>query len=154
MTVARGKIEIVPADELRVMLDAVGESALEGLEEQGLARVGNILEAKAVELAPVMTGNLESSSQVITTGGRRGGIMRTEVRFNADYAAAVHELPEEIRGPKTRQKPGNEYGPAGPKYLERPLKGFQRELTKNLGPFLMKLWGAGLRKSRRKGKRR
>ena len=149
---ARGKIEIVPVDGLRVLLDAIGETAIEGLEEQGMLRIGNILEAKAVELAPVDTGNLESSSQVITSG-RRGGIMRVEVRFNASYAATVHELPDEIRGPKTRKKPGNEFGPAGPKYLERPLRGFQKELTENLGEFLQKLWTGALKKTRKRRKK-
>jgi len=79
---ARAKTEIVPVDGLRALLDAIGETAIEGLEDQGLLRVGNMLEAKAVELAPVDKGNLESSSQVITRG-RRGGIMDVEVRVNA-----------------------------------------------------------------------
>jgi len=149
---ARAKTEIVPVDGLRALLDAIGETAIEGLEDQGLLRVGNMLEAKAVELAPVDKGNLESSSQVITRG-RRGGIMEVEVRFNAPYAAPVHELPDEARGPKTRKKPGNEYGPAGPKYLERPLRGFQKEFTKNLGEFLQKLWTGALRKTRKRRKK-
>lgn len=147
-----GKIEIIPVDGLRDLLDAIGQQAVDSLEEQGLLRLGNMLEAKAVELAPVLTGNLESSSQVVTLPAA-GGIMKIEVRFNAPYAATVHELPEEIRGPKTRQKRGNEYGPAGPKYLERPLRGFQRELTENLGEFLQRIWGAAAAKSRRRSKR-
>lgn len=132
--------EILPVDQLREILDDVGSEMLDDLGDQGMKRLGNMLEAKAVELCPVLTGNLEDSSQVITRG-RRGGILSVEVRFNADYAMDVHELPEERRGPKTRQKPGNEYGPAGPKYLERPLRGFQLKLARDLGAFVQKLWG-------------
>lgn len=145
----KARVEIVPVDGLRTMLDAIGRRAVDSIEEQGLVRLGNVLEAKAVELAPVDTGNLESSSIVVTLP-TRGAIMGVEVRFDAPYAATVHELPEEIRGPKTRRKPGNEYGLAGPKYLERPLRGFQRELTENLGEFLQRIWGAAAAKVRRR----
>lgn len=143
-------LEIVPVDQLRAIVDAIGESAIDDVEGIALQRVGLMLEAKAVELAPVDTGNLESSSTVVTRG-RRGGIMAVEVRFDAPYAATVHELPEESRGPRTKKKKGNEYGLAGAKYLERPLRGFQKLLAENVGEFLQKIWGSRLRS--RKGKR-
>lgn len=146
------KIEFVPVSQLRDILDAIGQASIDDIEDQGLVRLGNTLEAKAVELAPVRTGNLESSTQIVT--GRRGGIMYVQLRFNAPYSAQVHELPEEARGPRTRAKPGNEYGPAGPKFLERPLRGFQQRLGKELGEFLQELWGRRSRQRRGRGRRR
>ena len=144
---AKGKVEFVPVDQLRDMLEAIGDSALDGIEEQGMMRLMLVLETKAVQLAPVDTGNLEASTHVTVHGG--GGIVKGVLRFNAPYAARVHELPEESRGPKTRAKPGNEFGPAGPKYLERPLRGFKKELRKGLTEFLKKAWS----KPRRGGRK-
>jgi len=92
-----------------------------------VTRALSILEAKAVQLAPVDTGNLEASTttSVRETRGRTVGTLT----FGASYAAKVHEMPEQARGPKTRMKPGNEFGVAGPKYLERPLRGMQAVLA-------------------------
>jgi hypothetical protein len=76
---------------------------------------GEEVQAKAIELAPVRTGELEGSSELTVTEGR------AEIVFGVDYAAEAHELPESAVGPGTAAKPGNELGPAGPKFLERPL---------------------------------
>lgn len=91
-----------------------------------VARGLDVLEAKAVELAPVDIGNLEAAT---STDIRTLSRSRTvgQLSFNTPYAARVHELPQEARGPKTQQKAGNELGPAGPKYLERALQGMERE---------------------------
>lgn len=131
-------MEFVPADELRDMLEAIGDGVLDSVEEQGMVRLLNVLEAKAVELTPVRTGNLESSTHLTVRSSN--GIVLGVLRFRAPYAALVHELPEDARGPQTQMKPGNEYGLAGPKYLERPLRGFQREMGKGLAAFLAKVW--------------
>lgn len=146
------RVQIVPVDRLRDLLDELEGDTLEAMEEQGMLRVVNVLEAKAVELAPVDTGNLEQST--VVTVRRRGGTIAGLVRFGAPYAATVHELPEDARGPKTRQKTGNEFGVAGPKYLERPLRGFQQRLARDLGEFLQEIWGGFARRQKAKGKRK
>ena len=142
----KAKVEIVPVDQLRDMLEAIGDSALDSLEEQGMMRLMNVLEAKAVQLCPVDSGNLESSSHA--TVRTQGAIVKGVLRFRAPYAAQVHELPDWARGPKTQAKPGNEYGPAGPKYLERPLRGFQREMARGLADFLQRIWSKPRRRRR------
>lgn len=81
----------------------------------------NTLEAAAVGLAPVDTGNLESSW--VQESSRTSSGPRAEFGFGAPYAAEVHELPEYARGPRTQAKPGNEFGPAGPGYLIRAMRG-------------------------------
>ncbi len=122
------------------MLDAFGTEVLETFPEQGMLRLGNALEARAVELTPIKTGELESSStvRVFETGNR----IKVEVKFNAPHAAAAHELPEHSRGERTRRKPGNNFGPAGGKYLERPLKGFQKLMGADLAKGLAAIWSA------------
>ena len=91
------------------------------VSERAVADGLNLLEARSVELAPVRTGNLEqswaeqvkrSSRSVVGTFG-----------FGAPYAAEVHELPPDARGPRTRRKPSGKYGEAGPRYLLRAMRG-------------------------------
>jgi hypothetical protein len=135
----KASIEFLDADELRDMLNAIGDGVLDSIEEQGMLRLMNVLEAKAVQLTPVRTGNLESSTHVSVR--TRGGIVEGVLEFRAPYAATVHELPEQARGPQTRLKPGNEYGEAGPQYLARPLAGFQREMARGVADFLKRIWG-------------
>ena len=58
--------------------------------------------------------------------------------FNVPYAAEVHETMAPAAGAKrqpgfdTRNKPATRFGPAGGKYLERPLMGMMTEYTKRL----------------------
>lgn len=89
--------------------------------EVPLRRGVDLLEARSVELAPVDTGNLEASFQ--SQEQRRGSKLVATFGFTPDYAAEVHELPDEARGPRTRRKRGNQYGPAGPRYLLRAMQG-------------------------------
>lgn len=140
------KQKLIPIEQLVAMLDEFGHQTLDKVEEQGMDRLMNILEAKAVELAPTDTGNLEGSTTVRVH--TRGDNIVGQLRFGAPYSATVHELPEHARGPLTQQKPGNEFGLAGPKYLERPLRGFQHLMQENLGRFLQETW-AGARRGRR-----
>lgn len=129
---------IIDVVRLEGILEEFGDAALEEFEDQGMLRLMNVLEAKSVELTPVQTGNLESSSVVrVNKSGSR--IIGT-LTFGAPYAATVHELPPERRGPRTREKAGNEFGPAGSKYVERPLRGFQVRLTRDAGEFLQSIW--------------
>jgi hypothetical protein len=93
-----------------------------------------VLEAAAVGLAPVDTGNLEASWAQETRRGPGGP--SADFGFGAPYAAEVHELPEYARGPRTQAKPGNEYGEAGPGYLLRAMRG--------VGPRLMEVIRATL----------
>lgn len=89
---------------------------------EAVREAGTEVQEKAIELAPFRTGALESSSSLEITGSR------AEITFDVDYAAEVHELPETAVGPGTQDKPGNELGPAGPKFLERPMIAMQDKL--------------------------
>lgn len=131
---------------LVAMLDEFGSASLDEAETQGMLRLMNVLEARAVELAPVKEGNLEASTVVRVE--KRGNQVRGTLRFGVPYAAVVHEMPEHARGERTLRKPGNEYGPAGPQYLRRPLRGFQRRMTQDLGKFLQEIWA---KKARSRG---
>ena len=134
---------IVDVAGLVRILDDFGQEALDTVEEQGMQRLMVTLEARAVELTPTLTGNLEGSTSVrVEQSGNR---IKGTLRFGAPYASVVHELPPESRGPFTRNKPGNEFGAAGPKYLERPLRGFQRLMTDDLGKLLQDTWGKAAR---------
>jgi hypothetical protein len=137
-------------EQLAGMLEEFGDDAVDTLEGQGFMRVMNALEAKAVELAPVDKGTLEGSTtvRIYHEGKRLVGLLL----FNTPYASKVHELPEESRGERTRAKPGNEYGQAGPKYLERPLRGFTKVLGQDIGKALREIWGQAARGGRRRGK--
>ena len=137
---------IVPVEKLAAMLDEFGAQALDTVEEQGMLRLMNALEAKAVELTPVVTGNLEASTVVRIE--QRGKRIRGTLRFGTPYAAGVHELPPDSRGPRTARKPGNEFGQAGPKYLERPLRGFQKLMVQDVGALLQKVWTGAARGKR------
>lgn len=135
---------IVPVDALLNVLGEFGHDALDTLEGQGFLRVMNVFEAKAVELAPVDTGNLEASTSVRVD--RQGPSLVGTLEFNAPYAAIVHELPQDSRGPKTQAKRGNDLGLAGPKYVERPLRFFQEALTRDLGELLQRIWRGASRR--------
>lgn len=140
----------IPVDQLYDIVESLGNSTVEKHDSaamQGMLRLMNVLEAKAVQLTPVDTGNLESSTHVSVQ--ERGGIVVGVLRFGAPYAAEVHELPPERRGPKTAKKPGNEYGLAGAKYLERPLRGFQKEMGKGMADFIRSIWATKVRRRRR-----
>ena len=65
---AKAKLTL-DVDELQEMIDATAsDKVLRELERVGMERVMNVLEAKAVELAPVDTGNLEQS--IFKKGGQ------------------------------------------------------------------------------------
>lgn len=142
---------IVPVDALVALLDEFGQASLDG-EEQAFARLMNVLEARAVELTPVETGNLESSTVVRVQ--KRGDKLVGTLAFATPYAATVHELPPNSRGPRTRVKPGNDLGWAGPKYLERPLRDMQTRMSRDLGKALREIWGGTASRARRRGRRR
>ncbi len=142
--------DIVPVEQLAGMLEEFGDDAVDTLEGQGFMRVMNALEAKAVELAPKDKGTLEDSTtvRIYHEGKRLVGLLL----FNAPYASKVHEMPDEARGEGTRAKPGNEYGQAGAKYLERPLRGFTKVMGQDIGKALRAIWGQAARGGRRRGK--
>lgn len=137
----------MPVDQLVALLDEFGDQAVESVEGQGFMRLLNFLEAKAVELAPVKHGTLEGSTttRVYRAGSKLVGLLT----FNTPYASRVHELPMSARGERTKAKPGNEYGPAGPKYLERPLRGLTRLMAKDIGEALRQAWGQKAGRRRR-----
>lgn len=125
------------ASALSEQLEKFGRTTLEDAAES-VSIVADGAEAKAVELAPVDKGNLEASSVVDVLKSARKVVAR--IAFTTPYAAEVHELPDEARGPKTRLKPGNELGPAGPKYLERVLRALQVSAARDIGQALQRLW--------------
>lgn len=84
-------------------------------------RGADLVEARSVELAPIKTGNLESGFRTELSRGARK--IKVLLGFTPSYAAEVHELPKDARGPRTRAKQGNQYGPAGPGYLLRAIRG-------------------------------
>lgn len=138
----------VPVDQLVDMLDEFGDGFMDTEEGEAFGRLMNVLEAQAVELAPVDEGNLEDSTVVRVE--HQGDKLVGTLRFAAEYAATAHERSEDQRGPKTRAKPGNKYGEAGPKYLERPLRGMVKELGEGMKEALQKYWSGKQRGGRRR----
>jgi hypothetical protein len=141
----------INTDPMRAIIEQYGEGAVDDLEVQGMLRLGNTLEARAVELAPFDTGELESSTNLKID--RRGTRIRALLTFDAPHAADAHEW-KGGRGERTTRKPGNQFGPAGPKYLERPLRGFQLLMGRDLARSLNTIWNtkrAGKSRRRRRG---
>lgn len=118
---------VLDAKALRRLVEDYGDGVIRA-QDTGLARAMNILEAMAVELAPVDIGNLEAST--VIRFELKGKGVTGRLSFVTPYAARIHELPDDARGPKTQAKAGNELGKAGPKYLERPLRQMQKDLPK------------------------
>ena len=121
------------------------------------------LEGEAKNLAPIKEGTLSGAGAGRITGmGPRktktkfkAGMYEATVGFNAPYAAVVHETmwpavsvslgrsgaqtAGMMPGDLTSAKPPTKFGPAGGKYLERPLFGMAHEYTKRIGKSLRKL---------------
>lgn len=117
---------ILDIRELRALVDDFGDGVT-GRLGTTMDRALLELEALAVELAPVDRGTLEASTSTQVTHATDDRVVG-ELVFATPYAARVHELPPESRGPLTQAKPGNMLGKAGPKYLERPLRHFVKRL--------------------------
>jgi hypothetical protein len=126
---------VLDVKALRAIADDYGDAATSALGP-AMTRALNILEAQAVEICPADIGNLEAST--VTEVRFKGKRVTGELAFVTPYAAKVHELPSDARGPKTQAKPGNEFGPAGPKYLERPLRGMQKNFPEVIAEELKK----------------
>jgi len=116
---------------LRALLGPVlDESFADDVRNEAARAAGEEVQRQAIELAPFRTGKLEDSSELTVEDGR------ATVSFNTDYAAEAHERPETAIGPGTAAKAGNELGPAGPKYLERPLLAMQEKFLQIGGEVL------------------
>ncbi len=109
------------------LADAVTrKAAVKGMKDNTLD-----LERKGGELVPVDEGILLGSAS--SGVDEKGKDIEGHVSYNTPYAIAVHErmspaaapsLGSKMEpGPRTRAKPGNEFGPAGGWYLRRPLIG-------------------------------
>lgn len=120
------------------VLDEFGEGALEDMLEISLDTLGDVFEAKSVELAPVQTGTLSRSTVVTTKARPRGG--EVELAYTVNYAAQVHQLPFNRRGARTRAKRGNEFGPAGPQFITRPLRGAEGWAEPVFGLAFVQVW--------------
>jgi hypothetical protein len=120
-----GKLKLkLPEKELRQIVKRYGPDALQPVGETFAEGADEAL-GKMIQIAPVDTGALESSGSVRTNTSPGRRVSRADFRFDTPYAGIVHEMPEYARGPGTRAKGGNEFGPAGPKYIERVLRGFK-----------------------------
>ena len=121
------------------------------------------LRKEAVMLAPLDEGTLSGSgSDVVKSHGPRktsakwkGYALEASVGFNAPYAAEVHETmwpaagvslgrsggstSSRMPGKGTSGKPDTKFGPAGGKYLERPLLGMAKEYSKRLAAAIKKV---------------
>lgn len=114
------------------------------------------LEKQAVLLAPLDEGTL-SRSRTSTQPKWRGHMLESRVGFNVEYATEVHEtmypamgvsmgrsgamVSGRQPGPLTRAKPPTRFGPAGGKYLERPLIGNRKKYTNHIAKHLRKNLG-------------
>lgn len=133
-----GKVKLkLPEKALREMLRRYGDDVLVQINDSFEGAADTAL-TKMVELAPLDTGELEASGRITAKVTPRGRRATAEFRFETPYAAIVHEMPMSSRGPGTRSKPGNEFGPAGPKYIERVLRGFK--LGPIVGRALRDIW--------------
>jgi len=130
MAAGIGKVKLkLPEKALREMLKRYGDDVLPVINDSFAAAADQAL-VKMVEIAPLDTGELEASGRITARVSPRGRRAAAEFRFDTPYASIVHEMPMSSRGPGTRGKAGNEFGPAGPKYIERVLRGFK------LGPIV------------------
>lgn len=85
--------------------------AIEGRSREGLLQAALFVESEAVPITPILTGTLRNSAFTdITAPGQTPPIAR--VGYSAEYAAAVHEMPEEYN----YTSPGT-----GPKFLQRAI---------------------------------
>ncbi|MGH7177323.1 MAG: hypothetical protein ACREJC_08090 [Tepidisphaeraceae bacterium] len=109
--------------------------------KQAMTENAQDLERKAGELVPVDEGILlgTGNSRVIARPGKAE--IEAQVSYNTPYAEAVHErMAPEVApsgaqmqpGPRTRAKPGNEFGQAGGGYLRRPLHGKRDRYFENV----------------------
>jgi hypothetical protein len=96
------------------------------------------LEKHATLLAPIDKGTLQRS-KVTDKPKWRGDILEAGAGFSTPYASKVHETmkpaiasPQMYPGPTTKAKPPTRFGPAGGKYLERPLLGSMKRYTKHI----------------------
>lgn len=130
---------LIDLGPLEVMLEEFGDAALQTIEGQTMQRALSLLEKKSAELAPLEKGTLQATTTTAVLGGR-GKVVGT-LAFTSIYAHRQHELPQTAEwGPGTQAKPGNEFGPAGWKFLERPLRGFVRYLPAEIVKGLQAAW--------------
>ena len=112
---------------------------------RALIQNGNDLANDAMDTAPYLEGELEGDIKPTKRVTERRGVMETEVHggtgHSRNYAVRMHEsmLPampvgdRQFRpGPATAARPGNPWGPAGGKYLTRPLLYNMKDYTKNI----------------------
>ena len=115
------------------------------LDAAGRGMNDNVLDLQklAMQLVPVHKRGLIGTaySRVTFPSGEVEG----QVGFNKPYAVKVHEDMEpapgatQRRGPLTRAKPGNEFGEAGGKYLQRPLRGKSKVYMRHLADKIKKV---------------
>lgn len=92
---------------------------IKGRSEQGLLAVGLFIKGEAQEITPVEKGVLVNSSFVDLDKQPKGPVVR--VGYTAEYAAKVHEFPEDFN----YTKPGT-----GPKFLEKTVDANQATILK------------------------
>ena len=133
-------------DDVKKALDKWEADAIAAVAREVLNSGEHLLQ-QAQALAPKETGDLEGSG-TLSGGGEASALLNipagaapkidpaareisVEVSFHKEYAARQHEGAHSP-GPITRGKPGTEVGPAGRKYLERPLVYFMPRYLRNI----------------------
>ena len=102
--------------------------------KKALWQCGGHLGNAAVNLAPVLTGDLRASMQVSDPEEEEGKITVT-VSFSTPYAIRMHEAYYKL-GPISSKAPGYEGEPVGRKYLERPLMKYAEKYKDILKTFI------------------
>ena len=127
-------LTVDPSDFFNKMDKAGG--VVGGVVVNTLRTNGLDLERHAKQLAPLDEGTLTASGHT-SRAKRIAGGHEVVVSFNTSYAEEVHETMEPAAGGRkpglgTRAKPLTRFGPAGGKYLERPLLGMRKEYSKRI----------------------
>ena len=122
---AQFSVKLIGADKVRANLSKAVKSSSKAAEE-GTQQAARDLLARAKELAPILTGDLIKSGQVVETGRRR---KKFTVSFGTGHAVFAHEeiSPAGGRGlgPLSRVKEESNRSPDGPvggHFLSRPFK--------------------------------
>lgn len=93
-----------------------------GRNRLGIQKVANFIKGVAVSLAPIEFGPLRQSAFFKTKETPSGP--EATIGFTAEYAGAVHEAPEKLRGEKRTGKTarGNYWDGGENKFLEKAVR--------------------------------
>lgn len=127
------KLELKGVTTVSENIEKTCEEMLDAAKD-ALWKCGGHLGNAAVNLAPVLTGDLRSSMQVNGPEESEGKITVT-VSFSTPYAVRMHEAYYNL-GPTSSKAPGYDGEPVGRKYLERPLMKYAEKYKEILKAFI------------------